>query len=341
MMPTTNPSEHPPGDELLFSTPEQTPSAPPSERASTDSWKVMVIDDDESIHTLSSMVLQQFSFMGYGLEVIHGYSGEEARQLLKQHPDTAVMLLDVVMENDQAGLEVVDYVREALGNKRIQIILRTGQPGMAPEEEIVQNYEINDYKDKSELTAQKLYTALITSLRAFRDMTEIQAFIANSEQLESTTAQGLLNHDLDAGQTAASITSLLHQYASSGLLKEKFMEIVDHSSTVLYLKDCEGRYLLINNEFETLFNVNADDTIGKTDHEIFQPPLAEQIHNNDHRALSTQTPIQYFENYTRGDTQHAYITMKFAVHDQQQQPLGVCAISIPLAPESIMNTAPR
>ncbi|MFZ5774304.1 MAG: DUF3369 domain-containing protein [Thermodesulfobacteriota bacterium] len=135
----------------------------------------MVVDDEEEVHAVTKLVLEGFSYEGRGLEFLHAYSGEEARALIAAHPDTAVIFLDVVMESNNAGLEVVRHIRETLRNTFVRIILRTGQPGQAPAERVIVEYDINDYKEKTELTAQKLFTSMVASLRSYRDILTIDA----------------------------------------------------------------------------------------------------------------------------------------------------------------------
>ncbi|MBF0213663.1 MAG: DUF3369 domain-containing protein [Magnetococcales bacterium] len=134
----------------------------------------MIIDDDPDVHALSTLVLRQFRFEGRGVTFVHGYSRDDAERLMREHPDTAVLLLDVVMESDQAGLEAVRIIRETLKNRFVRIILRTGQPGYAPEQRVILDYDINDYKEKTDLTDIRLITAVITSLRSWRDMMIIE-----------------------------------------------------------------------------------------------------------------------------------------------------------------------
>jgi len=131
-------------------------------------WKIIIADDEEEVHGITKMVLEDFLFEERPLQFLSSYSGEETKQLILEHPDTALILLDVVMESDDAGLETIRFIREELKNNIVQIILRTGQPGEAPEQEIISKYEINDYKSKVELTAQKLFTTITASLRAFK-----------------------------------------------------------------------------------------------------------------------------------------------------------------------------
>ena len=142
--------------------------------SATESWKILVVDDEVEIHHITKLVLNDFTFEGKTLTFINAYSGAEAKALIEKHPDTALILLDVVMETDDAGLEVVKYIRNVVSNLLVRIILRTGQPGQAPEDVVIINYDINDYKTKTELTTRKLFTSIVTALRAFRALTKLE-----------------------------------------------------------------------------------------------------------------------------------------------------------------------
>jgi response regulator RpfG family c-di-GMP phosphodiesterase len=133
-------------------------------------WKVLIIDDDKDIHSITELVLDDFIFQGRKITFLNAYTAAEAKKVLQEHHDIAVILLDVVMETQTAGLDLVKYIREELNNKLVRIILRTGQPGNAPEKSVIIEYDINDYKHKTELTKAKLDTTLITAIRAYRDI---------------------------------------------------------------------------------------------------------------------------------------------------------------------------
>ena len=137
-------------------------------------WRVLIVDDDESVHSISRVVLGDVRFQERGVEILSAYSAREAAALLRCTPDIAVLLLDVVMEADDAGLWLVREIRDEMRNARLRIILRTGQPGQAPEREVILTYDINDYKSKTELTAQKLFTATIAALRAYADIVALE-----------------------------------------------------------------------------------------------------------------------------------------------------------------------
>lgn len=133
-----------------------------------DRWIVLLVDDEPGVHEITRLVLADTSFSGIPVELHSAYSASEAKAFLESHRDTALMLLDVVMETDDAGLRLITYVREQIGNADLQIVLRTGQPGMAPEREVIPGYDINGYFLKTELVAQKLRSIVISSLRAYK-----------------------------------------------------------------------------------------------------------------------------------------------------------------------------
>jgi response regulator RpfG family c-di-GMP phosphodiesterase len=176
-------------DEKLLFADEDEPaaSAKPGEDHARP-WKVMVVDDEPEVHTITRLALSGFTFEGHGLEFLSAYSGAEAKALMAEHPNTAVMFLDVVMETDDAGLDVVRHIREILGNSMTRIILRTGQPGQAPERKVILEYDINDYKTKTEFTAQKLFTSVVAGLRAYADLEIIEQNRHGLEQIVSASA---------------------------------------------------------------------------------------------------------------------------------------------------------
>jgi diguanylate cyclase (GGDEF)-like protein len=165
-------------DDLIYFCDEIEQVSPESSEApgrrGTDTWKIMIIDDDLAVHRATQLALNNFQFAGKSLEFISAYSGEEAKQLItSKQTDIAFILLDVVMETTDAGLQVVRYIREELKNQQVRIVLRTGHPGEAPEESVILNYDINDYKLKVELTRQRMVTTAIAALRSYRDIMTI------------------------------------------------------------------------------------------------------------------------------------------------------------------------
>jgi diguanylate cyclase (GGDEF)-like protein len=141
------------------------------------------VDDEEDVHSVTRLILAKILFKQRPVELLNAYSARQAEQLLQTETDIAVILLDVVMETEDAGLRLVQVIRNQLHNKAARIILRTGQPGQAPEESVILDYDINDYKAKSELTAQSLFTAVIASLRSYESIISLEKTRAGLEKI--------------------------------------------------------------------------------------------------------------------------------------------------------------
>jgi response regulator RpfG family c-di-GMP phosphodiesterase len=154
---------------------------------SNEKWKVLICDDEHEVHIITKTVLRDFIFKHKKIEFLSAYSGEEAINILKEEKGIAVILLDVVMETDFAGLDVVKKIRNELENNEIRIVLRTGQPGYAPEKDVIQDYDINDYKEKTELTDVKLYTTIMSALRSYKDIKTIQRSKKGLEKIIDAT----------------------------------------------------------------------------------------------------------------------------------------------------------
>ena len=162
--------------DLMFSDEPHDDDVPESEGSSgtSEAWRILVVDDEEQVHKITTLVLQNCDFDGRGVEMAHAYSMAEAKEMVKNEEPFALALVDVVMETDDAGLRLVQHIREDLEDHDIRIVLRTGQPGQAPEETVIHKYDINDYKNKTELTSTKLKTLLFSTLRSYRDIQTIK-----------------------------------------------------------------------------------------------------------------------------------------------------------------------
>ncbi|KZN59007.1 DUF3369 domain-containing protein [Pseudoalteromonas luteoviolacea] len=180
-------------------------------------WEVLVVDDEEDIHQVTKLVLSDFRFEEKSLRFHHAYSAQQAMEILEGENSISVGLIDVVMENNHAGLDLIKFIRNDIANHDIRLILRTGQPGEAPEESVIRDYDINDYKNKTELTAVKLKTLLYSALRSHRDLQTIELHKKGLERIIAASSSFL---ECDNVQDFAST-------------------ILDHVSQVLGLSDSE------------------------------------------------------------------------------------------------------
>jgi diguanylate cyclase (GGDEF)-like protein len=236
------------------------------ELALEQAWKVLLVDDDEEIHTVTRLALSDLVLNNKPLEFFHAYSGAEAKKLIDEiGRDLAIILLDVVMESDDAGFQVVKYLREEKNLVEPRIILRTGQPGFAPEEDVIKNYDINDYKTKTELTRGKLMTSVISSLRSYQQILTINQSRRGLQKIIASSANLLEEHSIKGfcEGIVTQISSLIGLEAE-GLVCAKAGTILDKSDDGVYILGAAGEYAsLINEPIAQLKNVQITDAINR------------------------------------------------------------------------------
>jgi len=137
-------------------------------------WRILIVDDDETVHQVTQLVLLGAKIEGRELEIVSVYSGQQAKEALIKNDDFCMAFVDVVMETDHAGLELVEWIRKDLKNQAIRLILRTGQAGNAPEQTVIKDFDINDYKDKADFTSNKMITTVYAAVRGYRDIITIR-----------------------------------------------------------------------------------------------------------------------------------------------------------------------
>lgn len=190
------------------------------------------------------------------------------------------------MEEDDSGLQMVRKIREDLNNNFVRIILRTGQPGMAPERDVIYQYDINDYKEKQELTADKLYTTVISSIRAYEGIMRIER-----------SRQGLRHLISSAGKLFSAdshdklISSLLDQILSlTGMEENAFFGqdavFIGEKQSPINSDDCElcvvggiGRY-----SKETGNSINA-----VVSHEVFK--IIREVQESEKSVFSKEFSV--------------------------------------------------
>lgn len=189
MTPNRPEQEH---DDLLFFAEEEITA---SNRAGNEErWRVLIVDDDHEIHAVTQLALSGLMVLERPLQFLHAYSADETRLLLQQESGIAVALLDVVMESDDAGLKLVEFIRTEVCDADMRIILRTGQPGYAPEERVIREFDINDYKTKTELTRNRLVTSVITAIRSYHQLMMLNQSRRGLEKIIQSSANLMEYH---------------------------------------------------------------------------------------------------------------------------------------------------
>lgn len=194
-------------------------------------WLILIVDDDLDVHAVTRLALHKVRYKNRPLKFLSAYSRQEAYGMLRDTQDIALVLLDVVMETDDAGLSLARQIRGELNNQIVRVVLRTGQPGQAPEQSVVMEYDINDYKSKTELTAQKLFTSVVSSLRAYESL--LAAERGRIELTASLAKIKILKLALDQH----SLVAITDQFGKISYANEKFCAVTKYSLQELLGQD--------------------------------------------------------------------------------------------------------
>lgn len=265
-------------DELIFL--EEEEDSQEDQQTSSGVWNVLVVDDDEEIHSVTRLALSDLSLNDKKLHFFHAYSGEEALDIIRDKGSSlAIILLDVVMETDDAGLKVARTMREEFKLLEPRIILRTGQPGYAPEENVIKEYDINDYKTKTELTRGKLVTTIISSLRSYQQILTINQSRIGLEKIIGSAANLLEEHSVKGfcEGVVTQISSLIGLDAG-GVVCARAGSVLDKEDDGVYVLGAAGEFArYINQSLDTLHNdtiVNHVNQCLKERKHVFKPEFS-------------------------------------------------------------------
>lgn len=265
------------------------------EAVNSQCWKVAIIDDEASVHDVTKLALSNTSIQGKKLEFISAYTGEEGFTLLQNNPDCAVVLLDVVMETSDAGLLLAQRIRTELKQANLQIILRTGQPGYAPEEDIISKYEINDYKTKSELTRDKLFTSLATAIRSFSHLEALESSKEGLREVINASANLMKERSIHefASGVLQQINALFHLSAQGIFCVSQRPLNGPHE----FNSSVKNSFLVVaaTPEYNDIYGKDIHDISSGTAAYIAQKALSDKKHilENNFTALYLSTPSKW------------------------------------------------
>lgn len=280
-------------------------------------WKVAVIDDEEQIHAVTQLVLKNTQLDGQPLLFLNAYSAEDGFRLFQDHPDIALAFIDVVMESDDAGLQLIHKIRNDLENHSTRIVLRTGQPGTAPEEAIIRTYDINDYKTKTELTDTKLKTCVYSSIRSYRDIITIESSKHGMQKVIAASDSVLRSQTL-------------HQFGNA---------ILSHTVQLLNIKTAE-MYLVsqqvdLFGDTELILLAATGDEVRLNNHwdtDILPPDVKQSIIDALNNQQSSVTDNVFVGYYHTNQSAHSVLYTRFheAHNAQQDEILKLFAANITL-----------
>ncbi|MCK5542014.1 MAG: DUF3369 domain-containing protein [Desulfobacterales bacterium] len=229
-------------------------------------WKILVVDDEEDVHKITELALNDYTFENRKVKLLKAFSSIQAKEVFKNEDDIALVLLDVVMEQDNAGLNFINYIRDDLSNQMVRIVLRTGQPGKAPEHEIITKYDISDYKSKTRFTVQRLFTTVTSCLRAYNNLKYIKKNQEGLELIVKSNKKLIGNNQLTIFASTAldTLNKIFTIFNSS--IKSSFYAVASSSEDLKIIAGT-GKYAsVINNCFKnltSLVGLNIVDHIKK------------------------------------------------------------------------------
>lgn len=261
-------------------------------QSGNDTWQVLIVDDDPEIHSVTQLALSDLVVLGRHLEYIHAYSGSEACQLIEENPEIVLVLLDVVMETDDAGLNVVKHIRETLNRQDIRIVLRTGQPGYAPEESVIKEYDINDYKTKTELTRRKLVTTVFAAIRSYQQIATVNENRQGLEKIVAGATELSSKHSISAfcHSVLVQLNTIISNDSSS-VFCARGQGIIDNVDDLSFyiLAQSGHNNSLVNQKLEQLKNEQANKFVKtcflQQQHQIEDQHLSLYIAKGDYRAV--------------------------------------------------------
>lgn len=308
-------------DEPMFGGDDEQP-----QQIADQTWKILIADDEPDVHKVTRMVLHNFSFDGLKLELISAYSGQEAKDIMASRDDIALAMLDVVMEDEHAGLEVARYIREDLHNRYTRLVLRTGQPGQAPENEVIRNYDINDYKDKTELTTTKLNTLLYATLRSYRDICTLNLNRKGLEGVIKASTEVFSSGTLNkfASAVLSQITNLLGLEQSA-----LYCSSITHD-TQLNIETRSFRILAATGDMESSHTATSLEELPLQVQEGFKEVL------EDHKShYHKDYYIGYFSTQ-KGSESLLYVTYHHELTELDKQLLEIYAANVAVTYENLL-----
>lgn len=276
-------------DKLIFKDEANTKKGLPGQDDKV--WKVLVVDDEEDVHAVTRFALENYAYKGKTIEFFNAYTEEEAKKIVTEHSDIAVVLLDVVMDDDDSGLRVVEYIRNELKNKFVRIVLRTGHLGQAPEDEVMFSYDINDYKDRTELTNKKFVTTITAALSNYLDIMTIESFRKTLYMSES-----------------------------------KYRMLLENLPQRIFYKNNDLIYVSCNENYANDLKIKPEDIEGKTDYDLYPRELAEKYRADDKRIMESGCTEDIEEKYVTNGQELLVHTVKTSIKGEHNSVIGILGI---------------
>jgi two-component system cell cycle sensor histidine kinase/response regulator CckA len=281
--------------------------------------RILLIEDDPADARLIRELLKEAREMSFEVEGAETLAEGIAR-LPAVRPD--VVMLDLGLP-DSVGLETVRKLfAQAGGRVPVLIVLSI----VADQDLAVQAVQLGaqDYLIKGIVDSG----GLVRSIRYARERRRGEQLLLKAQAELETRVRERTSELARANAELRAEVSERKQAEEALRASQRLLQgIVDNAGAVIYVKDTEGRYLLVNRRFEELFHVERDEVRGKTDRDFLPPGRAEALRTDDLRVLEANAPLQWEELIPQDDGPHTYLSVRFALHDPDGRPFASCGIS--------------
>ncbi|MHA6493370.1 putative bifunctional diguanylate cyclase/phosphodiesterase [Pseudomonas borbori] len=298
-------------DQLMFSD-DDTPVSP-----TKLVWRVLTVDDDPDFQRATAFALSGLEVLDGHIELLQAFSYREASMLLAEQRDIAVILLDVVMETDDAGLRLVRSLREVIGNAETRIVLLTGEPGMAPVQEVMHDYDINDYWTKSELTAERLLTVLTAGVRGYSQLRSVARARRGLQMIvESSNALFCSKSTRELSAKILSEIALLLDLETEGIVCVSAEESASGGESTVRIISASGRFFrAIDGGLDSLNDITVAAALQRC-------LLEQQSLRFDHAT------VLFFPRFQAGADYACYVDTERTLDDTEMELLKVFSASI-------------
>ncbi len=146
--------------------------------------------------------------------------------------------------------------------------------------------------------------------------------------LSVTALRGPVGEVLGFLGIGTNLTERKRAEAAKQIAEQRMQAVMDNASTVIFMKDADGRYLMTNRKFEELFHLSRESAHGKLDSDIFPENMAHAFRENDRKAIESGGPVQFEEIVPHDDGPHTYMSIKFPLYEPSGKLSAICGISM-------------
>ncbi|MGB2740938.1 MAG: EAL domain-containing protein [Cognaticolwellia sp.] len=271
-------------------------------------WKILTVEDDINYqNALTNSLKELLLENGHQLKILTANSVSQAAAVLSAHPDIALTFIDVVMEEDDSGLRLVDTIREVLGNSDMRIVLLTGQPGFAPEQDTMKSLDIDEYWNKSDITVEKLQSIVTSNLRTWTYISQISAAKKGLQLVLDASRSINSKHDMGSFSCAVleEISNILNITEGGGILCSSSAVNISEHPVILSANGCfkgfEGR-VVESDLFSDIYldiqrAINEKQHVFSAHHTIFFFDAANLVNKNYITVVKSDNPISEQNEY--------------------------------------------